>query len=196
MAKRKKDRDRQQVEELEREDAPVEQEEPETSETDDSRERETLEKRIEELEEELADARDKHLRSAAELENFRRRTEKEKLELSGYVKAEVFRDLLGVVDDFERFFQHVESASMDLDDDFVQGVELIHKSLQKVLDRHDVERIDQTGVPVDYELHEAVMTEPVEDEEQDQTVLQVLEVGYRIGEKLVRPAKVKVGLHS
>ena len=127
--------------------------------------------RVEQLEKELAEARDKHLRAAAELENFKRRTEKEKTELSGYVKAGVFRDILGLVDDFERFFDHVENSQAELDKGFVEGVELIHKSLQKMLERHGVQPVNETGVPVDYNLHEAVMTQPVEDEGQDNTVL-------------------------
>ena len=151
---------------------------------------------IEELEKELADARDKHLRAVAELDNFKRRTEKEKTELSGFVKAGVFRDILGMVDDFERFFHHVENSQEELDKGFVQGVELIHKSLQKTLDKHGVKPVNETGIPVDYNLHEAVMTQPVEDEDQDHTVVEVLEVGYSIGDTLIRPAKVKVGIYG
>jgi molecular chaperone GrpE len=149
---------------------------------------------IDKLEEELAEARDKHLRAVAELDNFKRRTAREKAELSAHVKVSVFSDILGVVDDFDRFFQHVENAQSELDDGFVQGVELIHKSLQKALDKHGVEPVAETGVLVDYNLHEAVMTAPVEDREQDHTVLEILEVGYRIGETLIRPAKVKVAI--
>ncbi|MBW7996051.1 MAG: nucleotide exchange factor GrpE [Candidatus Glassbacteria bacterium] len=150
--------------------------------------------KIGELEQELADATDKHLRAVAELDNFKRRTAKEKSELAGYVKAGVFRDILGLVDAFERFFQHVENSQSELDGGFVQGVELMHKTLQKVLAQHGVEAVNETGVPVDYNLHEAVMTEPVDDEKQDQAVVEILEVGYKIGDKLIRPAKVKVGV--
>jgi molecular chaperone GrpE len=157
--------------------------------------REALEKAAQ-LEKELAGTKDRHLRAVAELENYKRRTEKEKAELSAYVKAGVFRDILSLVDDFERFFQHVENSQAELDKGFVQGVELIHKSLQKMLERHGIEPVGETGVPVDYNIHEAVMTAPVEDEKQDNTVLDVLEVGYRIGEMLIRPAKVRVGIHG
>ena len=151
--------------------------------------------RIECLEQELAEARDKRLRAVAELDNFKRRTSKEKIELASHVKAGVFSDIIGLVDDFERFFQHVEEGGGEkLDDSFVQGVELIRKRLLKVLEKHGVEPINKTGVPVDYNLHQGLMTEPVDDERQDQTVVEILEVGYRIGDKLIRPAKVRVGV--
>ncbi len=151
-------------------------------------------RKIEQLEQELAEAKDRHLRAVAELDNFKRRTSKEKIELSGHVKAGVFSDIIGLVDNFERFFQHVEDGGGgDLDENFIQGVELIHKSLQKVLEKHGVEPINETGVPVDYNLHQGLMTQPVDDRKQDQSVVEILEVGYKIGDKLIRPAKVKVG---
>lgn len=150
-------------------------------------------RKIEQLEQELAEAKDKHLRAVAELDNFKRRTSKEKVEISGHVKAGVFSDIIGLVDNFERFFQHVEDGGGDLDESFVQGVELIHKSLRKMLEKHGVEPINETGVPVDYNLHHGLMTQPVDDEKQDQTVVEILEVGYKIGDKLIRSAKVKVG---
>jgi len=153
-----------------------------------------VQQQVEQLEQQLVEAKDRHLRAVAELDNFKRRTSKEKIELSGHVKAGVFRDIIGAVDDFERFFQHVENDRDKLDESFVQGVELIHKGLQKALDKHGVKPIDETGVPVDYNLHEGVMTQPVDDEKQDQTVIEILEVGYRIDEREIRPAKVKIGV--
>jgi molecular chaperone GrpE len=153
-----------------------------------------VQQRIEQLEQQLAEAKDMRLRAVAELDNFKRRTVKEKCELSGHVKVGVFRDIIGAVDDFERFFQHMENDRDKLDESFVQGVELIHKSLRKALDKHGVKPINETGVPVDYSLHEGVMTQPVDDEKQDQTVIEILEVGYRIDEREIRPAKVKIGV--
>ncbi len=150
--------------------------------------------KIEQLEQELAEAKQKHLYAVAELDNFKRRTGKEKIELSGHVKAGVFSDIIGLVDNFERFFEHVESDRDKLDKSFVEGVELIHKILWKMLEKHGVEPINETGVPVDYNLHHGMMNQPVEDEKQDQTVIEILEVGYKIGDRLIRAAKVKVGV--
>lgn len=148
------------------------------------------------LEDKLAETEDRYLRALAELENFKRRSEKEKSELSSYVKINLLRDIIPLLDDFKRFFEHLENGENTLDEGFVQGVEMIRNSLVKVLEKHGVEAIEKAGGPVDYNLHEAVLTEPVEDKKKDHTVLQVLEIGYRIGEKLIRPAKVKVGIHN
>ncbi|OGF98134.1 MAG: nucleotide exchange factor GrpE [Candidatus Glassbacteria bacterium GWA2_58_10] len=147
-------------------------------------------------EDKLAEVQDKYLRAVAELDNFKKRAEREKNELSSYIKVSLFRDLLPVLDDFGRFFEHVENGEAVLDQGFVQGIELIHKSLLKLFEKHGVEAIEKAGVPVDYNIHEAVLTQPVENKDQDHTVVQILEVGYRIGDKLIRPAKGKVGLFN
>ena len=148
------------------------------------------------LEDKLAKAEDSYLRARAELENFKRRSEKEKSELSGFVKVNLLRDIIPLLDDFKRFFEHVENGESGLDESFVKGVEMIRNSLVKALEKHGVEAVEKTGIPVDYNFHEAVLTEPVKDKKKDHTVVQVLEVGYRIGDKLIRPAKVKVGIYS
>jgi molecular chaperone GrpE len=148
------------------------------------------------LEDKLAETEDRYLRARAELDNFKRRSEREKSELSSFVKITLLRDIIPLLDDFKRFFEHVENGENSLDESFVQGVEMIRNSLVKILEKHGVEAVEKTGVPVDYNLHEAVLTEPVKDKEKDHTVLQVLEVGYRIGDKLIRPAKVTVGIYS
>ena len=148
------------------------------------------------LKDKLAETEDRYLRALAELENFKRRSEREKGELSSFVRITLLRDIIPLLDDFKRFFEHVENGENSLDESFVQGVEMIRNSLVKILKKHGVEAVEKTGVPVDYNLHEAVLTEVVKDKEKDHTVLQVLEVGYRIGDKLIRPAKVKVGIYS
>lgn len=147
------------------------------------------------LEDKLTETEDRYLRARAELENFKRRSEREKSELSSFVKITLLRDVIPLLDDFKRFFEHVENGENSLDESFVQGVEMIRNSLVKILEKHGVEAVEKTGVPVDYNLHEAVLTEPVKDKRKDHTVLQVLEIGYRIGDKLIRPAKVKVGIY-
>ena len=148
------------------------------------------------LEDKLAKAEDRYLRALAELENFKRRSEKEKSELSSFVKISLLRDIIPLLDDFKRFFEHLENGESSLDEGFVQGVEMIRNSLVKILKKHGVEAVEKIGIPVDYNFHEAVLTEPVKDKKKDHTVVQVLEAGYRIGDKLIRPAKLKVGIYS
>ena len=145
---------------------------------------------------ELAELENRLLRLRAEYANYKRRSEKEKSEITTLVKANIYRDIIPVIDDFERFFQHVSSSRESLDKDFVKGIEMIHNSLVGSLNRQGVEAIDNTGVPFDPHYHEAMLTEPVKKQSDDHTVRQVLEVGYRLGELVIRPAKVKVGIYG
>ncbi len=144
----------------------------------------------------IAALEDQLLRLRAEFANFRKRTERERSELATHVKVAVYREILPTLDDFERFFHHVEQCNETLDRDFVQGIEMIHKSLVGVLQRQGIEPIEETGVPFDPNFHEAMLTGPVEDEARDHTVIQVLETGYRLGETVIRPARVQVGVFS
>jgi molecular chaperone GrpE len=144
----------------------------------------------------VAGLEDQLLRLRAEYANFKRRTDKEKSQISLFVKASVFKEIIPTLDDFERFFNHVEQKRESLDQDFVQGIEMIHKSLVSALRKQGIEEIGDSFVPFDPNLHEAMLTGPVEEEKDDHTVLQVLESGYRIGEMVIRPAKVKVGLYN
>jgi molecular chaperone GrpE len=146
--------------------------------------------------EKIAALEDQLLRLRAEFANFRKRTERERSELATHVKAAVYREILPTLDDFERFFRHVEERNETLDRDFVQGIEMIHKSLAGVLQRQGIEPIQETGVPFDPNFHEAMLTGQVQDAALDHTVLQVLEPGYRLGETVIRPARVQVGVYG
>lgn len=144
--------------------------------------------------EQLAALEDQLLRLRAEFANYKRRSEREKEQLAGFVKLELFKDILPVVDDFRRFFEHAEDHREELNGSFLQGIELIHSMLQKMLRKHGVEPIDKSGVPFDPNYHESMYNEPVDDPERDHTVARVLDPGYRIGELLIRPAKVSVAV--
>ena len=152
----------------------------------------------ERLLEEKAALEDQLLRLRAEYANFKRRSQREREQLADQIKILIFRDVIPVLDDFKRFFEHVENSEASLDKGFVEGVELIQKTLVKALKKYGVEPIDQTGVPVDYDLHEAMMTEPVEQKSEDHTVKRIIEVGYWIKERklVIRPAKVVVGVFN
>jgi molecular chaperone GrpE len=144
----------------------------------------------------LAEFEEQLLRLRAEYANYRRRTEKEKSEIAAIVKAEIYRGIIPVIDDFERFFQHVTEAGKTLDKEFVKGIEMIRSSLVGSLVKQGIKAVDTTGVPFDPHFHEAVLTEPVEKKKDDHTVRQVLETGYHLGELVIRPAKVKVGIYE
>lgn len=144
----------------------------------------------------IAELEDQLLRLRAEFANFKRRVEKERNSLSKFVKAAVYREIFPTLDDFERFFRHVEDRKESIDQEFIQGMEMIHRSLMSVLQRQGIQAILDTGVSFDPNLHEAMLTEKVEDPAQDRTVLQVLEAGYRLEDVVIRPARVKVGVYG
>ena len=142
------------------------------------------------LEDELATLKDKYLRTAAEFENFRKRTAKERTEAWSRAQGELIERLVDGLDDLNRFAE-VDQATTDAKT-LHDGVELVKKKFWKALDAVGLVRIDQTGVPFDPKFHEAVTMGPATSAEQDHTVGAVLQAGYRLGDTLIRPARVLV----
>jgi len=139
--------------------------------------------------EDLAEAKDKYLRLYSEFENFRRRTSKEKLELIQTANEQLVKVMLPVIDDFERAekaFQGSESKEME-------GFLLIYNKFKKILEQTGVKRMEAKGTNFDADLHEAITQLPAPDESQKGKVLEVVEQGYLLGDKVVRHAKVVVG---
>ncbi len=135
-----------------------------------------------------ADLQDRLLRRQAEFENFRRRTEQDRLRFFEFAGMEIARELLPVVDDFDRALK-MECA----DKEYVKGVELIHQRLQDALKRAGLETIETAGKAFDPHLHQAV--ERVEtDEVEDHTILGEYQRGYNFKGKLLRPSMVKVAV--
>jgi molecular chaperone GrpE len=142
------------------------------------------------VEEELSALKDKYLRLAAEYENFRKRTAKERIEVWAKAQGELIERLVDGLDDLNRFAD-VDQATTDAKT-VHDGVELVRRKFWKALDGVGLVRIDQTGVPFDPKLHEAVTMGPATAAEQDHTVGAVLQAGYRLGDTLIRPARVMV----
>jgi molecular chaperone GrpE len=139
---------------------------------------------------ELAEAKDKHLRLAAEFDNFRKRMTRERAEVWGKAQAEVVSRLVDALDDLARF-AHVDPSQADAKT-IHDGVDLVERKFWKELEPLGVRRVDQVGVPFDPNLHEAVTTAPADEPTQDHTVGAVLQAGYQIGNLLLRPARVVV----
>ena len=139
---------------------------------------------------ELAEAKDKHLRLAAEFDNFRKRMTRERAEVWGKAQAEVVSRLVDGLDDLARF-AHVDPSQADAKT-IHDGVDLVERKFWKELEPLGVRRVDQVGVPFDPNLHEAVTTAPADEPTQDHTVGAVLQAGYQIGNGLLRPARVVV----
>ncbi len=142
------------------------------------------------LEGEVADLKDKYLRLAAEYDNFRKRSVKERTELWGRAQADLVQRLVDALDDLVRFAQ-VDPAGTDAKT-IHDGVDMVERKLWKELEAAGVTRVDQVGVPFDPNLHEAVTTRPADHPAKDHTVGAVLQPGYRMGGALIRPARVIV----
>jgi len=142
------------------------------------------------LEAERDQLKDRYLRLAAEYENYKKRTTRERAEAWVRAQAELVTRLADALDDLSRF-AHVDPATTD-PKTFHEGVDLVERKMWKELGAIGVTRIDATGVPFDPNIHEAVTTQPAASAEQDHTVGQVLQAGYKIAETLLRPARVIV----
>lgn len=150
-----------------------------------------LQNRINELEAEIQEARDAGLRRAAEMENLRKRLQREKQQIFEQAKISALEDFLPINDDLIRTVKAVEES--DADESIIEGIQLIANKFNAVLEKKGVERIDETGVPFDVNLHDALFRQKPGDETTDSDiVLQVVENGYKIDDKTMRHAKVIV----
>jgi molecular chaperone GrpE len=138
----------------------------------------------------LDEQRDKYLRLAAEYENFRKRTTRERQEAHWRGQADMLKGMIDALDDLGRF-AHVDPATTD-SKTMVDAVEMVEKKLTKTLAGHGMEIINPDGHPFDPALHEAVMTEPAASKEEDHLVARVFQVGYLFNGQLLRPARVVV----
>lgn len=138
---------------------------------------------------------DRHLRLVAEFNNFRRRSEQERLGAWGRAQADVIAKFLDVLDDLNRVAQlDLSNATVEA---IMEGVDLVERKFVRMLEDTGVEIIDpETGEPFDPERMEAMMRVPAESEEQDDSVAQVMQKGYSLKGTLVRPARVAVFKHG
>jgi molecular chaperone GrpE len=132
--------------------------------------------------------RDRYLRTLADFENFRKRTEREKQEFFKYALAGTLKDLLPVLDNFDRSLEHAEEG-----DEFHRGMHLIYKQLYDILKKHGLRPIEDAGVPFDPNIHEAVVREE-NPTVPSHTVVAILQKGYFLHDRLLRPAMVKVAV--
>lgn len=138
---------------------------------------------------ELVQLKDKYLRTLAEYENFRKRSEKEKAQMFELGAKSIIEQLLPVVDNFERALEHISEEEKE--NSFVKGVEGIYKQIQKMFSDCDIQAIEAVGQKFNPALHNAVMTEEAGDAEED-TVTADLQKGYTYRGNVVRHSMVKV----
>ncbi len=189
MAKQKKEKlhaeDQESVnnETLEQENTPVEEDQVESTAKKDD---EGMS-----LEEQLEEAKDKYLRLYSEFDNFRRRTSKERLDLINSAGREVIESLLPVLDDFERAMKASDTSDED------EGMKLIYNKMKKALtDKGLKDMGTKQGDDFDDEFHEAVTQIPAPDKSLEGKIVDVIEPGYFMGEKVIRFAKVVTGAKS
>lgn len=141
------------------------------------------------LQDELAEAKDKYLRLYAEFDNFRRRTAKERIELIQSAGEQLLKALLPVADDFDR----AEKSFTGKTDKEAEGFFLIQNKFKKILEQNGVKVMDTSTGEFNPDVHDAITQVPVQDEKQKGKIVDVVEKGYVLNEKVIRHAKVVIG---
>ncbi len=163
--------------------------------TDDSRAGDTLsesnDEEAEKLQAEIAELKDKHIRLVAEFDNFRRRTAKERVELIQTAGKDIVQSLLGVLDDVDRAGKQLENTT----DVAVikEGISLVFNKFRHALQQKGLKAMDAMNQEFNPDLHEAITEIPAPTEEMKGRIIDVVEPGYYLNDKLIRHAKVVVG---
>lgn len=146
------------------------------------------------IQSQLKEATERHLRLAADFDNYRRRVERDRLENLARAQSSLVSRLLDVLDDMERFAHHSDPATPS--QALLQGAELVERKLKNALEGAGLETIDPQNAKFDPQTMEAVGSVPAESADQDDTVADVFQKGYRFNGVLVRPARVRVRKHD
>lgn len=150
-----------------------------------------VEDEIIQLEKQNAELKDKYLRLYAEFDNFKRRTVKEKLDLMRTAAQDTMTALLPVLDDFDRAKKNAEDDSTT--EVFTEGIQLVYQKLYSVLTQKGLEPMESTGEVFDPELHEALTEIPAPTDDMKGKIIDTIEKGYKLGDKIIRHAKVVTG---
>ncbi len=154
-------------------------------------EEQKAEEPVKTIEQELAEAKDKYLRLYSDFENYKRRTSKERVELMMTANKEVLVSLIPVLDDFERASKAMEKATEV--SAVKEGVELVSHKLKTILTSKGLKEMESTNKPFDSEFHEAITNIPAPSEDMKGKVIDTVEKGYLLNERVIRFAKVVVG---
>lgn len=170
-------------------------EKPEVKVSDEVKEPEVQLTETEKLQKDLAEEKDKYVRLFAEFDNMRKRNVRERFELIKYAHEEVVIEMLGFFEDFERCVQSARQEENAESNVLLKGVEMTFKRMQELLGKYDVKAVEAVGKPFDHTAHEAMMTAET-DEFEDGMVMEVFQQGYKMGDRVVRTAKVKVAKNA
>lgn len=150
------------------------------------------EEALKNLEARVAEVNDKYIRLAAEFDNYRRRTAKERLELISTAGEDIIKGMLPVLDDCERALQVLRESGSDKA--AVEGTELIYNKLMTFLKGRGLSVIEALGKELDTDFHEAVAQLPVQESDRKNKIVDVIQQGYKLNDKVIRFAKVVVGV--
>lgn len=150
-----------------------------------------LQEQIENLQQELAEAKDKYIRLYAEFDNFKKRTVKERLDLISTAGRETISSLLPVLDDFDRAKKSADDEKSG--ESFSEGVSLVYHKFKNLMQSRGLAAMESTGMDFDPDLHEALTEIPAPTEEMKGKVIDTIESGYLLNDKIIRHAKVVVG---
>ena len=159
--------------------------------TESSRKLDKQEEKMQDLGQKLDELNDKYLRLFSEFDNYRKRTQKEKLELFKTASEDVMIAILPVIDDFERAIKSTDENGMD--DKYKEGVELIYNKLINTLKQRGLEQMSTLGEEFDTDFHEAITNIPAPEPGMKGKVVDEIERGYKLNDKVIRFAKVVVG---
>ena len=157
-----------------------------------ARKLEALHQENDKLSAEKAEIHDKYIRLYSEFDNYRRRTQKEKLDIIKNASEKIIVGLLPVLDDMERALKFETAGQDGPSDSEKEGISLIYQKMMNFLKQQGLEEIHAVGEPFDVDLHEAVTTMPAPSEEEKGKVLDEIQKGYRLNEKVIRFSKVVI----
>ncbi|GAB4179742.1 MAG: nucleotide exchange factor GrpE [Calditrichia bacterium] len=170
-------------------------EEPKAEKESSKKKKKGKEKDYHKAQQRVAELEDRLIRLQAEFVNYKKRTERQSIELGDYLKGEIIKDFLPVIDDFKHMLDNVQQQHDDVNS-ILEGIQMIMKKFEQVLEKFGVKKIDSLDVEFDPEVHEALITQPVPEKEKDNRVIQVYQEGYKLNDKILRPSKVIVGKYE
>lgn len=153
--------------------------------------KEDFKKKLEEVQKKYDLLNDQYLRLRAEFSNYKKRMDREQLELGDYIKTEVVKRFLPIVDDFDRMLKLSNSEVNH--QSLLQGAQLIAEKFKQILNDLGIKKIDAEGQEFNPEIHEALLVQNVEESEKNGKIIGIYQDGYMLGNRLLRPSKVVVG---
>lgn len=157
-------------------------------------EKDSYKKKYNDLNQKYTELNEQFLRLRAEFANYKKRVEREQLELADYIKGEFIKKLLPILDDFKHMLE--KSGDNANEKSVLEGAKMIYDKFYQILRNEGLERIEALGKDFDPQIHEAMMMQKTDKPEEHHKVLSVFQDGYKLKDRLIRPSKVVVGMHE